>query len=291
MNENGTPVKMNKLEKRLNQICDEQPFTTRFYAKCLKIGAVFERDATTQQPSASTRKVAIMMAAYKAAHEGKLSFDEVFTVTSQMQRGVASGSYRYMTPGCQVSMLDAITNMIITSDNVCTQMIYSRLTLKAMNTFCQAVGMENTLHNQIFPPLELPPDHSTTDSNATTAADQGLLLELILRGSQDEAIAGTLGSTPTLCSRALDVLSWQLMRMMMPALLPFETRVGCKSGRGKRGRMDIGIGYHGAQPAYIMAAYTDDVPDLLPSGLPGFTGAFSTIAKLSRACWEATAPT
>jgi hypothetical protein len=44
-------------------------------------------------------------------------------------------------------------------------------------------------------------------TNATTPADVGLLLELILAGSRDADAAAKLGCTPALCRLALDILS------------------------------------------------------------------------------------
>ena len=35
-----------------------------------------------------------------------------------------------------------------------------------------------------------------------------------------------------------------------------------------------------------LAAYADRVPDTMPDGLPGFSAAFATIAKLARAGWD-----
>ncbi|SVB27960.1 uncharacterized protein METZ01_LOCUS180814, partial [marine metagenome] len=54
-------VKM--LETNLNQLCDEQPFHTGWYVKNLRTGTVMERHGSVVVPSASTRKIAIMMAA------------------------------------------------------------------------------------------------------------------------------------------------------------------------------------------------------------------------------------
>ncbi|HYF06096.1 MAG TPA: serine hydrolase, partial [Acetobacteraceae bacterium] len=120
----------------------------------------------------------------------------------------------------------------------------------------------------------------------TTPQDQVLLLDLVLKGAAEERAAAFLGTSPALCGLALDILSWQKLRTMIPALLPWGTRVANKTGRGARGRSDAGIVYRGEAPLFIIGAYTDRVPDTMPDGLPGFAAAFSTIATLSRACWD-----
>lgn len=50
--------------------------------------------------------------------------------------------------------------------------------------------------------------------------------------------------------------------------------------------MNAGIVYRDDSPFYIIAAYTDDVPQEMPDGTPGYTVALETIGRLSRACWD-----
>lgn len=68
-----TMIESAKLAERLNAICDTQPFVTRFMVRALGSGETIGRGADEETPSASTRKTSIMMAALKAAHEGRLT--------------------------------------------------------------------------------------------------------------------------------------------------------------------------------------------------------------------------
>lgn len=278
---------MHELEKRLNAICDARPFTTGWYVKDLTSGREAHRGGHTPVPSASTRKTSIMMAALSAVHQGRLDLTEPVTIEERLQKDVASGTYRYMTPGCTIPLRDAIVNMIITSDNVCTQIVLERLGGSAtMDDWCRSIGMENTRHRGLIPPLGLAWDHPLDAVATTTPCDQGLLLDLILRGTQDEAAAARLGCSTELCRLGLDILSWQLLRNLIPSQLPFGTKIAHKTGRGRRGRMDAGIVFRGDRPLYILTAYTDRVPEEMPDGLPGFAAAFDTVGKLARACWD-----
>jgi beta-lactamase class A len=279
---------MDALGERLHAICDAQPFKTSWYLKDLTTGREADRNGDVPIPSASVRKTSIMMAALKAVHDGRLRLDEPCTIEARLQKDVMSGTYRYMTPGCVIPLRDAIVNMIITSDNVCTQLVLERLDTDALNAWCRGLGMAHTHHGPKIPPLTLAYDHPIEQNAYTTPRDQGLLLDLILRGAQgDAAAADRLGCGVDLCRLGLDILTWQQHRNMIPALLPYATKVANKTGRGRRGRMDAGIVFRGERPLYILAAFTDFVPETMPDGLPGYAAAFATIARLSRACWEA----
>jgi beta-lactamase class A len=63
---------MNELTKRMNALCDALPFQTSWYLKDLTTGVTADRLGDTPVPSASTRKISIMMAALKAVHDGKI---------------------------------------------------------------------------------------------------------------------------------------------------------------------------------------------------------------------------
>ena len=272
--------------KRLNAICDAQPFVTRFMARNLLTGETIGRGADEETPSASTRKTSIMMAALKEVEDGRLDLDEQIVYEKRLAEEVASGIFRYMTPGIVISLRDAITGMMVLSDNVCTKMVFERLTLEEVDSYCKALGMSGTHHRFLIPPLALSPDHALGAVTTTTAADQVLLLQTILDAQTSEDAAARLGCSQALCAFALQTLKNQVLRYGIPSRLPFETIVASKGGRGKRGRMDAGIVFRDGAPFYILAAYTDQVPQVMEDGTPGYTIALETIGRLARACWE-----
>ncbi|HEV7320087.1 MAG TPA: serine hydrolase [Ensifer sp.] len=280
-------LKSGVLAAELNAIADAQPFITRFLVRNLVTGETIGLGEREETPSASTRKTSIMMAALKAVAEGRLSLDERITYEARFAEEVASGMFRYLTPGIVISLRDAIVGMMVLSDNVCTKMVFERLTLAEVDGYCKALGMVGTHHRFLIPPLALKPDHSLADVTTTTAADQVMLLELILAAQDDAAAAARLGISFELAAFALKTLKNQVLRYGIRARLPFDTVVACKGGRGKRGRMDAGVVYRDGKPLYTIAAFTDGVPALMPDGTPGYTIALETIGKLSQACWRA----
>ena len=89
---------MQELAARLNALCDALPFQTSWYLKDLKTGATADRLGDVPVPSASTRKISILMAALKAVHDGKLSLDQKVTIEAKYQDN-DSGTFQHMTPG------------------------------------------------------------------------------------------------------------------------------------------------------------------------------------------------
>lgn len=275
-----------KAAQALNAICDAQPFVTRFMAHNLLTDETIGRGADVETPSASTRKTSIMMAALKAASEGRLDLDQPIVYEERMADEVASGMFRYLTPGITISLRDAITGMMVLSDNVNTRMVLERMTLEEVDGYCKSLGMANTHHRFLIPPLALPADHPLGAVTTTSAADQVMLLHTILEAQTSPDAQRKLGCTPELCAWALKTLKSQVLRYGIHSRLPFDTVVASKGGRGKRGRMDAGIVYRNGAPFYILAAYTDEVPLTMPDGTPGYTMALETIGRLSRACWD-----
>ena len=275
---------MRDLAQRLNDLCDALPFQTSWYLKDLTTGATSDRRGDVPVPSASTRKISIMMAALAAVHAGKLSLDQKVTVEAKYQDN-DSGTFQHLTPGFWITFRDALVMMIIVSDNTSTGMVVDQVGLEAVQRYCESLGMKGTIHRFGIPP-RLGPDHTLDQVTSTTPNDQGLLLELILRGTSDAAVAARLGCTTELVQLGLDILTWQKLKTRLPSLLPVGTKIAHKTGTGSRGYMDAGIIWKNDRPQCILTAYTDHVPAALPDGTPGFAAAAQLIGRMARLCYD-----
>jgi beta-lactamase class A len=275
---------MQDLVRRLDDWCDALPFTTSWYLKDLTTGARADRAGAVPVPSASTRKISIMMAALAAVHAGKLSLDQRVTIEARYQDN-DSGTFQHLTPGFWITFRDALVMMIIVSDNTCTGLVVDLVGLDTIQRWCETVGMTGTTHRFGIPP-RLGRDHALEQVTTTTPNDSGLLLELILQGTTDPAVARRLGSTPELCRLGLDILSWQKLKTRLPSQLPLGTKVAHKTGTGSRGFMDAGIIYKGDRPLCVLTIYTDHVPEALADGTPGFTAAYQLMGRMARACYD-----
>jgi len=275
---------MRDLVQRFNELCDALPFTSSWYLKDLATGARADRFGAVPVPSASTRKISIMMAALAAVHAGKLALDQKVMIDAKYQDN-DSGTFQHLTPGFWITFRDALVMMIIVSDNTCTGTVVDLVGLDTVQRWCDGVGLTGTTHRFGIPP-RLGRDHTLEQVTTTTPNDQGLLLELILQGTTDAAVARKLGSTPELCKLGLDILSWQKLKTRLPSQLPLGTKVAHKTGTGSRGFMDAGIVFKGERPLFILTAYTDHVPEALPDGTPGFAAAYQLMGRMSRLAYD-----
>ncbi len=173
---------MRDLVQRLNALCDGMPFQTSWFLKDLAPGARADRLGDVPVPSASTRKISIMMAALSAVHAGKLALDQKVTIEARYQDN-DSGTFQHLTPGFWITFRDALVMMIIVSDNTCTGTVVDLVGLGEIQRYCESIGLTGTIHRFGIPP-RLGPDHTLDQVTTTTPNDQGLLLELILRGTE-----------------------------------------------------------------------------------------------------------
>ncbi|MDB4894826.1 MAG: beta-lactamase [Firmicutes bacterium] len=275
---------MQALVNRLNALCDAQPFHTGWYLKHLRTGEEHDRHGHLVVPSASTRKIAIMMAAMKAVHEGRLSLDQPVTITDQYQWS-NSGTFQHFQPGFTLPLQDVMTMMIIVSDNAATGHVADLVGLDHVQALSESIGMKGTTHRHGVPP-NLGREHAGDATNTTTPADVGLLLDLILQGTTDAAAAARLGSTRELCQLAMQILLWQKLNQRLPLFLPKTARVAHKTGTGARNYNDAGIICDEESPLFILTVYTDNVPQDFPD-MSGAARASLLIGNLARACYDA----
>src|SRR4029079_5570908 len=142
------------------------PSQTGWYLKDLATGRTADRMGDVPVPSASTRKISILMAALKAVHDGKLALDQKVTIEARYQDN-DSGTFQHMTPGFWITFRDALVQMIIVSDNTATGLVVDLVGLGEIQRWCDAVGMTGTTHRFGIPP-KLGREHTLEQVTTTT---------------------------------------------------------------------------------------------------------------------------
>ena len=303
------------LERRLTALAEAVPFALHYAVEPIApagevaagVPGHITRGAETVVPSFSTRKVGVLCAALALARAGRLDPQQRLRVTAEHREGVQAGILRHLSPGIELTLDDCLVQMMCTSDNICTQLVFEAIgtavadlaqdALQFVNDYCAWAGMRSTLHRQgsTRPPLvdqEVFPrtggldwHHPVDGLTVTTAADQARLLAMIGRGAGGPGAleaAARLQLTPADCRRVVE-----LMRgIHTPRLGAATTRIAFaeKNGRGLRSLSQVGLalGAEG-QPLSAVAVYAETIPTALPDGVPGRNAVFAAFAQVGRA--------
>lgn len=102
------------------------PAVTGVAVKHLTTGEAAGVRAGQDFSTASIIKLTFMVRAYQMADRGELNLDERITLTrAHLRHG--TGVLQYHDPGLQPTLRDAITEMIITSDNTATDIVLTKI--------------------------------------------------------------------------------------------------------------------------------------------------------------------
>lgn len=277
------------LETILNNLCKNEEFNTKYYFKDLNSNQSINLNGNRIGPSASTRKISILMSAMKAIHEKKVLFDQEITPPSKYFDN-DSGCFQYFQKGFKVKFIDLLTMMIIVSDNVSTGTVTEILSLDYINKYCQDIGMKNTKHLVGYPDYRDPSKKQLTDDinfvNSTTPIDVGNLLELINLGINNSKFAKKLQTTPDLCSLAMDIMLSQKLNDRIPMKLSNKIKIAHKTGSYMTGYSDCGIIYPFKHKGFIMCLYTDKVPEYLSNSEVGSYRASNIMSSITLECYN-----
>lgn len=283
---------LDQLKQRIRRLSAEQPFGLHWQLRLIGTGEVIGSSADTVVGSFSTRKVSILLACLALARRGELALDQQQVVTEQMHHGVQAGVMRTLSPGIRLSLSDSLRQMMCTSDNICTQLVFEAIgaatgdSLQWVNDYCAWSGMTSTVHREIFPrSAELGWNHSLEAMTVTTAADQALLLEQLGAGCTDSAAAERLQLTVGQCQFAVEAM--QGIYTPVFGRSTRRLRFAEKNGRGLRGLSQVGLALGGdGKPVAALAAFAEPVPTALPSGLPGRAAVSDLFARIGVAVEE-----
>lgn len=144
-----TPSKMEISDKA--KLLDEQIRTevagfkgkVSLFAKNLDTGATYGFGADDRVRTASTIKIAVMIEAFARVAEGKAKWtDEVVLTKGKKVSG--SGVLQDLSDNLRLTLRDAVTLMIIVSDNTATNLAVDVLTADAVNARMESLGMKET---------------------------------------------------------------------------------------------------------------------------------------------------
>jgi len=120
------------------------------YAKNLDTGASYELGGDDRVSTASTIKIAIMVEAFARVTEGKAKWTDELVLTKEKKVG-GSGILEEFADGLHLTFRDAVTLMMIMSDNTATNLVIDVLTADAVNARMESLGFKETrLMRRVF---------------------------------------------------------------------------------------------------------------------------------------------
>ncbi|MGE5114435.1 MAG: serine hydrolase [Acidobacteriaceae bacterium] len=246
-----------ELGRKLGALAAKHKGKVAVYAKNLATGDTVAINADAPVATASVIKLPLMLQAYEQVKAGKLKLTDPVELTKQNQVP-GSGVLSMMDPGLKLTLKDAITLMIVLSDNTATNMLVDSVGLKPTNEMLAGMGLKNTyFYKKVYKPAEgsQPADQKKFGLGKTTAKEMAEVLESIYRCD-----LGDRG----LCAQMISIMRQQQYRNMIPRYLEVQdtsedlSAIGDKIGQLDDVRNDVAIVYSKNGPIIISIFSWDD---------------------------------
>lgn len=144
------PAKQLSLDQRVRAEVAQFKGKVSLFAKNLDTGAVYELGGDDRVPTASTIKIAIMVEAFARVNDGKAKWTDELILTKEKKVG-GSGILGEFGDGLRLTFRDAVTLMMIMSDNTATNLVIDVLTADAVNARMESLGLKETrLMRRVF---------------------------------------------------------------------------------------------------------------------------------------------
>lgn len=254
VSQTAPPKPLDLLQHSLERISQSVSADWGIYVKSLDTGDEISINADRVMDTMSVIKVPLLVDAFRQVDAGKLNPDDRITMTTADKR-FGTGVLRTLNDGLNLSVHDALTLMVIQSDNTATDMIFARVggpahvndtmrqlgfkTIKATGTafdWFRALGENSDPAWGKLTPAELFTrgyPRKMTDADVerfhfegkhpfglSSAREMGKLLEMIARNQ---------AASQKSCEEMLNILRQQQMRTRIPKYLD-EISVPHKTG-------------------------------------------------------------
>lgn len=224
------------------------------YAVDLKSGKTVAVNADTPVPTASVIKLAVLFEALKQIQAGRAHFSDRLTLTKANQVP-GSGVLTQFDVPLELTLKDALSMMIIVSDNTATNLAIDHLGLDEIDRRIVWMGLHDTwLYKKVFMPASgpVPADQPLYGLGKTTAREMGTLMQ---RFATCDLNAPGSGAAPSaadqkLCDAALSMLKNQADNNSIARSVPGNV-VANKTGALDNVRNDVGIVYAHNGPIVI----------------------------------------
>ncbi len=287
----------------LSDRIDAMPGTVSVYCGRLGSPPAYTRLADATHYAASTMKVAVLVAMYRAAEEGRLDLDREVPVHDNFPSVLPGGGrfvmrqsydnddevWARMRAGAPARWL--ARRMIVRSSNLATNLCLEQVGVAAVEQVLRDVGAR---HSTVSRGIEDAAAREAGLDNLVTAADLAALLGAIALGvdglTAPRADGGATSLRPVAASAAcremLEVLSAQEHREDIAAGLPADVRIAHKNGWVTGVRHGAGVIFPADAPPYLLVCCTTTpAADATDEGSAIDRAACALLADIAAASW------
>ncbi len=264
------------------------------YAEDLKTGQTLSLDADTPVPTASIIKLTILYEALEQIREGKLSLESPVVLTKANQVP-GSGVLLFFDTPQTLTLKDALSMMIIQSDNTATNVVIDKLGMANINARIRSLGLKHThLFGKVFQPSPGPmtPEHKQFGLGETTPREMASVMQRLITCQLATPEHPAEPGDAKLCGFARYILQNQSDRDGIPRYLEaidtsdHGSAIANKTGALDAVRNDVAA-ISTKNGIVILSIFTYDNQD--QSWTPD-NESYLTIAKLAKAIVDAWSP-
>lgn len=246
--------KMTSLDERVKEAIVGFKGKVSLFAKNLDTGESYGLGADDRVRTASTIKVPIMIEAFARVAEGKAKWTDEVVLTKKVG---GAGVLQDLSERLRLSLRDAVTLMIIISDNTATNLVLDVLTADAVNARMEGMGLKETrVMRKVFGGGEskegLKPENQRFGLGRSSPREMALLVEKLERG---EVIS------PAASKEMIELLKRQQFHEGIGRSLRGAT-IASKPGALDALRSDVGIIYT-PRGRILMAITCDEMPEVV----------------------------
>ena len=247
------------LQSKIEALVAQHHGKLTLYASNLKTGVTVAVDAERAVPTASVIKLPILVEAMEQVKAGKHKLSENITLQKDdIVQG--SGILQFFDTPLVITLKDALTFMIVESDNTATNLVIDQIGIKNVNDHIASMGLKDTyLYKKVFkPPVgPMPAEQKKFGLGKTSAIEMAKVMESIVRCDLKDQV---------LCDDMLYMLRNQQYRNLVPHYIETSdtseglSLIANKTGSLDEVRNDVAVVYSKNGPI-VISAFTYDNQD------------------------------
>jgi len=247
------------LQSKIIEMASRHHGKLALYAINLKTGEAISIDPDTPVPTASVIKLPILVEAMTQVKAGRRRLPDKITLQKDdIVQG--SGILQFFDTPQAITLKDALTFMIIESDNTATNLVIDQVGIGNVNDRIAQMGLKETyLYKKVYKPAvgPMPADQKKFGLGKSTAREMAKIMESIVRCNLHDQ---------QLCDDMLYMLRNQQYRNLVPHFIETSdtseglSLIGNKTGSLDQVRNDVAVVYSKNGPI-IISAFTYENED------------------------------